>query len=83
MSTEVIKSTPKRGDKCANGAIILDIKRTFGDAWIVLCLWADESPYHPFVTWLAFWSETGELRTLQGHYHDELSQAIIDFAGRS
>jgi len=83
MTTDVIKSTPKRGDKCANGAIILDIKKTIGDGWIVLCLWADESPLHPFVTWWAYWSETGELRTSMGHYHDELSRAIVDFAGRS
>ena len=82
MTTDIIKSTPKRGDTCANGAIILDLKRTFGDGWIVLCLFP-ESKYHPFVTWWAYWSETGELHTSMGHYHDELSQAIVDFAGRS
>ncbi len=79
--TETILSTPKRGDVCENGAVILDIKKTVGDGWIVLCLWA-ESKYHPYVTWWAFWSQTGELRTSMGHYHDQLSQAIVDFDNR-
>lgn len=82
MTTDTIKSTPKRGDRCANGAIILDIKKTIGDGWIVLCLWADKSPHHPFITWWGFWSETGELRTSMGHYHDQLSEAVVDFDNR-
>jgi len=82
MTTDVIKSTPKRGDKCANGAVILDIKKTTGDGWIVLCLWADGSQYHPFVTWWAYWSQTGELACSMGHYHDQPSQAVVDFDNR-
>lgn len=81
MTTDVIKSTPKRGDICENGATILEIKKTVGNGWVVLCLFP-ESKYHPFVTWWAFWSETGELRTLTGHYHDQLSDAIVDFDSR-
>ena len=82
MTTDTINSTPKVGDTCANGAIILDIKRTVGDGWIVLCLWAASSPHHPYVTWWGFWSDKGELRTSMGHYHDQLSQAIVDFDKR-
>lgn len=85
MTTDTIKSTPKVGDKCANGAIILDIKKTIGDGWIVLCLWADETRrpvVHPYVTWFAFWSQTGELACSMGHYHDQLSQAVVDFNKR-
>lgn len=83
MSTEVIQSTPKRGDLCANGATIIDIKRSFGDSpsWIVLCLYP-QSKHHPYVTWWAYWSQTGELNTSMGHYHDMLSQAIVDFDSR-
>lgn len=80
--TETILSTPKRGDLCANGATILDIKRTIGEGWITLCLFP-ESKYHPFVTWWTWRSETGELRTSMGHYHDILSDAIVDFDSRS
>lgn len=82
--TNAIKSTPKRGERVKNGAVILDIKRSFmNDSWIVLCLWADESPHHPYVTWWAYWTESGELATSMGHYHDQLSQAIVDFDSRS
>ena len=85
MTTDTIKSTPKVGDTCANGAIILDVKPTVGDGWIVLCLWANERRQpvvHPYVTWFAFWSQTGELACSMGHYHDQLSQAIVDFDKR-
>jgi hypothetical protein len=82
MTTNAIKSTPRRGDTVHNGATIIDIKKTIGDGWIVLCLWKS-SPMHPYVTWWAYWSETGELRTSMGHYHDQLSQAIVDFDSRS
>jgi hypothetical protein len=81
MTTDTIKSTPKRGDKCANGATILDIKKTVGEGWIVLCLFP-QSNYHPFVTWWAFWSQTGELSCSMGHYHDQLSEAVVDFDNR-
>ena len=82
--TDTIVSTPRIGDRCANGAIILDIKRSIGDSpnWIVLCLFP-ESKYHPYVTWWAYWSATGELACSMGHYHDQLSQAIVDFDKRS
>ncbi len=83
MTTDTIKSTPLVGDKCANGAIILDVKKTTGDGWIVLCLWADRRlAVHPYVTWWAYWSQTGELACSMGHYHDQLSQAIVDFDKR-
>jgi len=78
---KTIQATPQRGDTCANGAVILDIKKTISDGWIVLCLFP-ESKYHPYVTWWAYWSETGELRTSMGHYHDMLSQAVVDFDNR-
>lgn len=80
--TNTIMSTPKVGDRISNGAVILDIKRTVGDGWIVLCLWADQSPYHPYVTWWAYWSQAGELSASMGHYYDQLSQAIVDFDNR-
>jgi hypothetical protein len=80
--TDTILSTPRRGDLCANGATIIDIKRTaVGDGWIVLCLFP-ESQYHPYVTWWAYWSQYGKLNTSMGHYHDMLSDAIVDFDNR-
>ena len=80
--TDTIVSVPKVGDVCANGATIIDIKPTFGEGWIVLCLFA-QSKHHPYVTWWAYWTDSGKLSTSMGHYHDQLSQAIVDFAGRS
>jgi hypothetical protein len=80
--TDTIVSTPQRDDVCANGATILDIKKTIGDGWIVLCLFP-QSKYHPYVTWWAYWTDSGKLATSMGHYHDQLSQAIVDFDKRS
>lgn len=79
--TSTIMSAPKVGDRINNGAVILDIKPTVGDGWIVLCLFTD-SKYHPYVTWWAYWTRTGELAASMGHYYDQLSQAIVDFDSR-
>jgi hypothetical protein len=84
MTNDVIQATPKRGDTCANGAIILEVKSSWSESpsWIVLCLFI-ESKHDPYVTWVSWYDDAGKLRTVMGHYHDRLSQAIVDFDSRS
>jgi hypothetical protein len=78
---ETTTTTPKRGDICANGATIIDIKASAFGGWIVLCLFT-QSKYDPYVTWWAWINDTGEIRTSMGHYYDQLSHAIVDFDNR-
>lgn len=78
-----------RGDVCDNGAVVIDCKRAWDESgWIVLCLWVNDtqsSPHtrtaDPYVTWFAR-PEDGSIRCHQGHYHDQLSDAVVDFNNR-
>lgn len=82
----------RRGVRCPNGAVIIDCKNSWAEGdKIVLCLWLTdlqgENPTirnaDPYVTWRAYLSpDTGEIITTNGHYHDQLSHAVIDFDSR-
>lgn len=81
---------PRRGDRCKNGAVIIDIKPAWDSSgYIALCLWTEDrqtaEPYQrtvdPYVTWFVRVDE-GSIICYQGHYHDQLSQAVIDFDSR-
>jgi hypothetical protein len=80
---------PQRGDEVKNGAIIIDIKPAWDTSgYIVLCLWVEDkqsTPHRrtvdPYVTWFAR-EEDGVILCLQGHYHDQLSEALLDFDNR-
>lgn len=78
-----------RGDICDNGAVVIDSKRAWDESGsIVLCLWVNDTqstPHtrtaDPYVTWFAR-SEGGSIRCHQGHYYDQLSDAVVDFNNR-
>lgn len=83
---------PRRGDRCRNGAIIIDIKRAWDESgYIALCLWTEDrqtaigEPYQwhadPYVTWFVRVQEEGII-CHQGHYHDQLKDAVVDFDSR-
>ena len=81
----------RRGDVCDNGAVVVDCKRAWNpDGFIVLCLWLMDKqvaePYErkadPYVTWVAERSLEGGIITRNGHYFDQLSQAVVDFDSR-
>ena len=83
---------PRRGDRCRNGAIIVDIKRAWDESgYIALCLWTEDrqtavgEPYQrhadPYVTWFIRVQEDGII-CYQGHYYDRLSDAVVDFSNR-
>ena len=81
---------PRRGDRCKNGALIIDIKPAWDSSgYIALCLWTEDrqtaEPYQrtvdPYVTWFVRVEDSGII-CYQGHYHDQLSQAVIDFDSR-
>ena len=55
-----ITLVPRRGDRCKNGAVIVDIKPAWDSSgYIALCLWTEDrqtaEPYQrtvdPYVTW--------------------------------
>lgn len=78
-----------RGDVCANGAVVIDCKQAWDRSGsIVLCLWVNDTQSQPhvrtsdpYVTWFAR-SEEGSIRCSNGHYHDQLSDAVVDFNSR-
>ena len=81
---------PRRGDRCKNGAVIIDIKPAWDSSgYIALCLWTEDrqtaEPYQrtvdPYVTWFIRVEENGII-CYQGHYYDQISQAVVDFDGR-
>jgi len=83
---------PRRGDRCRNGAIIVDVKRAWDESgYIALCLWTEDrqtaigEPYQrhadPYVTWFIRVQEDGII-CYQGHYYDRLSDAVVDFDSR-
>jgi hypothetical protein len=81
---------PRRGDRCKNGAVIVDIKPAWDSSgYIALCLWTEDrqtaEPYQrtvdPYVTWFVRVQDEG-IVCYQGHYHDQLSHAVDDFNSR-
>jgi hypothetical protein len=81
---------PRRGDRCKNGAVIIDIKRAWDSSgYIALCLWTEDrqtmEPYQrtvdPYVTWFIR-VDDGDIICYQGHYYDQLSDAVVDFDSR-
>ena len=88
-----IHITPRRGDRVSNGAVIVDIKRAWDSSgYIILCLWTEDIQLDnkapitrtadPYVTWFARPSDEGKIICFQGHYHDQLSEAVLDFKNR-
>jgi hypothetical protein len=85
-------ATIRRGASCPNGAVIVDAKNSWVDGEkIILCLWLKDlqgsEPMlrnaDPFVTWRAYLHpDTGEIVCNTGHYHDQLKDAVVDFASR-
>jgi|LauGreDrversion4_2_1035121.scaffolds.fasta_scaffold10651_11 hypothetical protein len=81
---------PRRGDRCKNGAVIIDVKPAWDSSgYIALCLWTEDrqsaEPYQrtvdPYVTWFVRVEDNGII-CYQGHYHDQLSPAVDDFNSR-
>ena len=82
--------TPRIGDTCRNGAVIVDLKRAWDSSgYIALCLWTIDKQNaeafirtsDPYVTWFIRQEEDG-IRCFTGHYHDQLSDAVVDFNNR-
>jgi hypothetical protein len=87
-----LHAVPKRGDRVKNGAVIIDIKPAWDTSgYIILCLWTEDrqtavgEPFQrtadPYVTWFARPEEGGTI-CYQGHYHDQLGEALLDFNNR-
>lgn len=81
--------TPRIGDTCANGAVIVDLKRAWDESgYVALCLWTQDTQSQPhtrtadpYVTWFIRQTDDG-IRCYSGHYFDQLSDALIDFIKR-
>ncbi len=82
--------TPRIGDTCKNGAVIVDLKRAWDESgYIALCLWTIDTQdakaftrtADPYVTWFIRQESSG-IRCYSGHYYDQLSEAIVDFNNR-
>ena len=82
--------TPRIGDTCKNGAVIVDLKRAWDESgYIALCLWTIDTQdakafirtADPYVTWFIRPEEDG-IRCYTGHYFDQLSDAVVDFNSR-
>lgn len=85
-----VTTAPRRGDRAKNGAVIVDIKPSWDTSgYIALCLWTEDTqtnePFKrvvdPYVTWFVR-VEEGAIICTQGHYHDQLSEALLDFNNR-
>jgi len=84
-----LHAVPKRGDRVKNGAVIIDIKPAWDTSgYIILCLWTEDTqstPHQrttdPYVTWFARPEQDGII-CHQGHYHDQLGEALLDFNNR-
>ena len=85
-----MRSSIAVGGICPNGAVIVDHKPALNDdAHVVLCLWVLDKQEQipsirkadPYVTWKAYVNSEG-ISTLQGHYFDTLSDAVVDFNNR-
>jgi hypothetical protein len=78
-----------RGDVCDNGAVVVDYKKAWDDSgYVILCLWINDTQSQPhtrtadpYVTWFAR-REDEKIRCFTGHYHDQLSDAVVDFTSR-
>jgi hypothetical protein len=88
---ETTTHTISRGDRLPNGAIVIDVKQAYEPyARIVLCLWTEDwqgevvrsRNSDPYVTWVALIQDSGHISTQSGHYHDQLSEAVVDFNSR-
>lgn len=84
---------PHIGDRISNGAIIVDLKKSWEsepDTWVALCLWTeDRQQVEPikrisdlYVTWRIYLDADGLVQARNGHYHDQLSEAVVDFDSR-
>jgi hypothetical protein len=89
---------PYIGDRISNGAVIIDLKRAWDpDAYVALCLWTEDTQgVEPvrrnadlYVTWniyadpnTAHSRTRGNVIARNGHYHDKLSDAVVDFNSR-
>lgn len=85
-----ITLVPRRGDRAKNGAVIVDIKPAWDSSgYIALCLWTEDrqtaEPYQrtvdPYVTWFVRVEDSG-ITCYQGHYYDQITQAVDDFNSR-
>ena len=88
MSTLTL--TPRIGDTCRNGAVIVDLKRAWDESgYIALCLWTIDTQdakafvrtADPYVTWFIRQTEGG-ITCYSGHYYDQLSDALVDYIKR-
>ncbi len=82
---------PRIGDRINNGAVIIDLKRAWDpDAWIALCLWTEDKQQVEtikrfsdlYVTWRIYQDQDGLVQARNGHYHDTLSDSVVDFNSR-
>lgn len=84
---------PHIGDRISNGAVIVDLKRSWDtdpDTYLALCLWTEDKQQDKpikrmadlYVTWRIYPSEDGLVHARNGHYHDTLSEAVVDFNSR-
>lgn len=83
--------TPRIGDRISNGAVIIDLKQAWDpSAWIALCLWTEDTQQvEPvrrtsdlYITWKIYLDQDGLVIASNGHYHDLLSHAAVDFNSR-
>jgi hypothetical protein len=83
--------TPRIGDRISNGAVIIDLKRAWDPfAYIALCLWTEDTQQvEPikrttdlYVTWKIYPDQDGLVIASNGHYHDTLSDSVVDFNSR-
>lgn len=89
MSTAIEYKTTDRGERLANGAVLIDKRFTYTEARATghmcsgycIALRADSS-YHEFVTWrYVINPELGEFTT-DGRYFDTLDEAVKDYMER-
>ena len=68
-----------RGIRLPNNAIVIDSKMSDGQV-IYLCM-LDDNEATPFATWIA--RDRDPESTTLGHYHQHLSDALVDFQQRT
>lgn len=72
-------SIPYVGGTVVNGtAVIVAIKQTAVDVWVVLAINYPDSPYAEYVTWLM--DPAGIVYS--GHYYRDLTEAVTDYTER-
>ena len=77
------------GDRCENGAVVLDVRYVGPNDYLIFCLWDKGARNYEYVSWRAWVdADCGKIRCQYGNYYGYaaeggLATALTEFSKRS